>query len=100
MGFVCKFQLNNGELQDSDEVSFLNYVDNSFGKYHAEPVKIARVVYNGVETYIYSTCSCFPSGKTNLTRGERIDKNTIIGYFAAEGEDIPYDKPYARIERK
>ncbi|MEQ9117932.1 hypothetical protein [Fulvivirga sp.] len=99
MGFVCKFQLNNGEIQDSDVVTFLEYVDESFGDYHKDQVKIARVEFNGQETFVYSTCPCFPSGKTNLTRGQQIDKNTVIGYFATEGEDIPYDKPYARIER-
>jgi len=100
MGFVCKFQLNNGEIEDGDVVIFLEYVDNSFGNYYTEQVKIAKVEFNGYETFIFSTCPCFPSSKTNLTKGETIDKNTVIGYFATEGEDIPYNKPYARIERK
>jgi hypothetical protein len=100
MGFVCKFQLDNGELEDTDSVTFLSYVDGSFGDYHKEEVKIARIQFNGRETFIYSTCPCFPSGKTNLIKGQKINEDTVIGYFAAEGEDIPYDKPYARIERK
>lgn len=100
MGFVCKFQLNNGELQDNDVVTFIEYVDDSFGDYHREQVKIAKVELNGRETFVYSACPCFPSGKANLTKGYKIDEDTVIGYFATDGEDIPYDRPYARIERK
>jgi hypothetical protein len=52
MGFVCKFQLNNGELQDTDVVIFLEYVDSSFGSYHSNEVKIAKVEFNGRETSV------------------------------------------------
>ncbi|MBL7806186.1 MAG: hypothetical protein JNN28_00125 [Saprospiraceae bacterium] len=97
MAFLCTFQLNNGEIQDTDEVIFLAFVDDSFGHYHKDQVKIARVLFNGDESYIYSTCPCIPSDEASLTQGQKIDKDTIIGYFAAD--DIPYDKPFARIER-
>ncbi len=40
MPFVCKFQLNNGAISDSDEVIFIKYVDESFGDYHLEKIKI------------------------------------------------------------
>jgi hypothetical protein len=99
MAFVCKFQLNNGEIKDTDVVVFLEFVDDSFGNYHEEQVKIAKVEFNGSERFIYSTCPCFTSSKADLKKGQIIDKNTVIGYFAAEGEDIPYNKPYAQIER-
>ena len=97
MPFTCKFQLNNGSITENDEVIFINFIDDSFNKYQSELVKIAEVEFNNLKTFIYSTCPCFPSLKGNLKTGDLINSETIIGYFSAEGEAIPYDKPYAKI---
>jgi hypothetical protein len=101
MPFTCKFQLNNGELKPDDEVIFREYVDSSFGKFHSEPVRIAEVLFNGKAASIYSNCPCFPSSKNKeLKSGQRINDKTEIGYFSANGEDIPYDRPYAKIKEE
>ena len=97
MPFVCKFQLNNSALNDSDKVRFLEYIDSSFGVYHAEKIKIAKVIYNDQPAFISTNSPSFPSSKGNLVEGELVDEHTVIGYFSADGEDIPYDKPYAII---
>jgi hypothetical protein len=31
MPFVCKFQLNNGAIKESDEVVFVDFIDSAFG---------------------------------------------------------------------
>jgi len=99
MPFTCKFQLNNDALKPNDEVVFKEYIDSSFGNFHSEPVKIAKVLFNGKEAYIYSTCPCFPSTKNKeIKSGHRINEKTEIGFFSANGEDIPYDRPYAKIK--
>jgi hypothetical protein len=98
MPFVCKFQLNNGAISDSDEVIFIKYVDESFGDYHLEKIKIASVLFNMKPAFIYSNCACFPSTKGHLEKGDKITSKTEIGYFSADGEDIPYYKPYATIQ--
>ncbi|WP_200975402.1 hypothetical protein [Echinicola sp. 20G] len=99
MPFSCKFQLNNGELQPTDEVIFEHFIESSFGEFHQEKVKIAKVIFNGQQAAIYSNCPCFPSSiNTKLQKGQLINSNTEIGYFSANGEDIPYDKPYAKIQ--
>lgn len=97
MPFVCKFQLNNGAITETDKVVFINFFDNSFGKYQNELVKIAKVKFNDKDAYIYSTCPCFPSSKGNVNYGDLLNSDTIIGYFSAEGDEIPYSKPYAAI---
>jgi hypothetical protein len=98
MPFTCKFQLNNGELQPTDVVIFEHFVESSFGDFHQDNIKIAKIVFNGREAYIYSTCPCFPSSiNKKLIKGQLLNSNTEIGYFSANGEDIPYDKPYAKI---
>ena len=97
MPFSCIYKLNNGALTESDEVVFIEFIDNSFGKFHEEKVKIAKVLFNNKPAFIYSNCPSFPSAKSELQKGERITQETKIAYFSAEGEDIPYYKPYAII---
>lgn len=98
MPFSCKFQLNNGAIKPEDKVIFKNFINTSFGNFHAQSVKIASVVFNDRDAYISSNCPCFPSSvNKSLTYGTRITEATEIGYFSANGEDIPYDKAYAVI---
>lgn len=97
MPFVCKFQLNNGAIDPIDKIFFLRFIDASFGKYHSGPVAIAEVDFNGKRSHIFSNSPCFPSTKGNLNQGDEINSDTVIGYFSADGEDIPYSKPYAII---
>jgi hypothetical protein len=97
MPFICTYKLNNGAIQESDEVVFQRYVDESFGKYNTERVKIAEVLYNKEPAFIYSNSPGFASTKGALKIGEEITPETKIAYFAADGEDIPYERPYAII---
>jgi hypothetical protein len=97
MPFICKFQLNNGAIENADMITFLEFIDSSFGMFHKVPVKIAKILFNNKPAYIYSNCPSFPSTKEKLVTGQALTNQTIIGYFSAEGEDIPYNKPYATI---
>ncbi|MEP6465694.1 MAG: hypothetical protein ABJB05_05290 [Parafilimonas sp.] len=97
MPFSCIFQLNNGALKESDEVIFIDFIDSSFGKYHVGKVKLAKVLFNGLPAFVCSNSPAFPSAKGAIKQGEKLTAETKIGFFAAEGEDIPYNKPYAII---
>ena len=97
MPFVCIFQLNNGAIKNSDEVILQEFIDSSFDTYHELPVKIARVSVNGEPAYVYSNCPCYVSSKGDIPNGHKITEKTKLGYFSANGEDIPYNKPYAVI---
>lgn len=97
MPFTCIYQLNNGSIEISDEVVFIHYVDQSFGKFHNVPVRIAKVFFNGKSAFIYSNAPGFPSTKGQLKEGDRITPETKIAYFSANGEDVPYNRPYAII---
>lgn len=98
MAFICTFQLNNGAIKPSDEIFFVEYIDKHFGNFHSMPVKIAKILFNKKPAYVYSNCPCFPSSKGTLQSGDKINSETKIAYFSAEGEDIPYDRPYATVE--
>ena len=98
MPFSCIFQLNNGAIKQTDEVIFIEFIESSFGVYHREKVRIAKVIFNGVHAFIYSNSPAFPSAKGALNKGDKISNETKIGYFRADGEDIPYNRPYAIIE--
>ncbi|MEC7755509.1 MAG: hypothetical protein VYB44_15875 [Bacteroidota bacterium] len=98
MPFSCKFQLNNGAISEKEEVIFEEFIESAFGNFHPNTVNIARVFVNGKSAFISSTCPCFPSSMNmKVLKGSKIQETTIIGYFSANGEDIPYDKPYAQI---
>lgn len=98
MPFTCKFQLNNGALNTTDKIVFVSFVDKSFGDFHDENVPIAKVLVNGLDAFVYTTCPCFPSAKGRVEKGSIISEETILGYFSANGEDIPYNKPYSQIK--
>lgn len=97
MAFSCIFQLNNGAIKSTDEVIFLEFIDESFGKYHRAKVKIAKILFNNKPAFISSNSPSFPSGKGSLKSGDKLTQETKIAYFATEGEDIPYNQPYAVI---
>jgi len=97
MPFVCKYQLNNGAIRNDDQIVFKRYLDESFGKYHSEPVRIAEALLNDQAAFIYSNSPGLPSTNGDLIEGDVITPDTIIAYFAADGEDIPYHRPYATI---
>jgi|LakMenEpi03Aug12_release.lakeMendotaPanAssembly.Ray.scaffolds.fasta_scaffold356388_2 hypothetical protein len=97
MPFTCLFQLNNSAIDSNDEVIFDKYIEESFGAFQPDIVEIAKVMVNGKEAFIVTNCTCFPSSKGDLVFGDRVVPASIVGYFHADGEDIPYGKPYARI---
>ena len=97
MPFVCKFQLNHGAIEDSDNIIFIEFIDSSFAKFHQAPIAIAKILFNGRPGFINSNSPAFPSAKGALIKNQSLSKETVIGYFSAEGEDIPYNKPYATI---
>ena len=98
MPFSCLFQLNNGAIATSDIVIFQKYILSSFDHYHENSVKIAEAIFNGSSAFIYTNCPCYVSSIGALKQGDKITELTIIGYFSADGESIPYDKPYAIIK--
>lgn len=98
MPFTCLFQLNNDAINKSDEIIFLEYIDSSFDRYSENPIRLANININGIRAFIYSNCPCYVSSKGEIKNGEKVTESTIIGYFSANGEDIPYDRPYAIIK--
>ena len=97
MPFSCIFKLNNGAIKETEEVVFLECIDAAFDDYKEDLTKIAKVLINGKQAFISTNCPCYISSKGQIESGERLTEKTKIGYFSAEGEDIPYNKPYAKI---
>ena len=103
MGFKCTYQLNNGAIADSDEIIFEEFIEESFtskekiGTYNKEKIKIAKIIFNGKPGFIYSNSPSLPLDKEPLKKGDKLNSHTKIATFAAEGEDIPYNLPFAII---
>jgi hypothetical protein len=42
MAFSCIFQLNNGAINQTDDVTSVAFIEDTFGKYQTEKVKIPK----------------------------------------------------------
>jgi hypothetical protein len=98
MGFKCELRLNNGAINPEDEVVFISWIKQAWGKYYSVNVKYAKVLLNNEEAFLGTNCPCFLSERGKFKKGDKIKQDTIIGYFEADGEVIPYNRPYSTIE--
>lgn len=80
-----------------DEVVFLAFIDSVFDAYKEDSTPIAKITINGKQAFISTNCPCYISSKGQIQSGDKLTEETKIGYFAANGEDISYGKPYQKL---
>ena len=93
MAFTYEFTLGKGFPKER-QLFFDSWCDDIWGGVHATPVKIAVVKLGEKQGFIMTNGPCMPMTKGSLKAGDEIASSTVIGVAAAEGENIPYDKPY------
>ncbi len=93
MAFTYNFILGKG-FPEGERIFFSSWCDSVWGNFHTTPVKIAIVGVEEKEGIITTNGPCMPMKKGDLQPGDEITSNTVIGVAAADGENIPYDKPY------
>lgn len=91
-----KYELTLGESIEPDcELTFEGWVDEVWGKYHTEIVLFA--VLSGPEGAggAYTNGICALLEPADLQPGDKVTSATVLGTAAADGESVPYGKPYS-----
>ena len=98
MASTCKLSLNNGAIKETDYIIFHSWIDSAWGKYIPTGTKYAEVIIDNQKAFLVTTCECQLLEKAELNKGDKIEPTTMIGTFACDGELIPYEKPYSKVE--
>ena len=75
-------------------ITFGGWVENSFGRYVPKGTAFAQANGPSGPGFIVTNGPMFLSSGASLTIGSRVAPGEIIAHGAANGEDIPYGKPY------
>ena len=97
MPFTYKLTLGDS-IPEGDELEFVSWISEVWGKYVEKGTAYAIVKGKKGEGIIKTNGPCVLSTKMRLKKGQRIEKDTVIGIAEADGEAIPYDKPYSIFE--
>lgn len=97
MPFICKAVIEPSQLR-AGSIIFDGWIENSWDRFVPKGTAFAtghdaegpcQLILNGPG---------FLSTKPDLAVGDRITEGSVVAYFAADGESIPYGKPYCLVE--
>ena len=97
MPFVCEARLEPTELRHGS-ITFDSWIEDAWDHY----IEAGTAFATGHD--VDGSCVLRLTGPGKLTAkpeiqsGEVIGAGIVVAYFAADGEDIPYGKPYCRVE--
>jgi hypothetical protein len=97
MPFKCELRLNNGAKNENETILFTRFIDKFWGTYNKESVIFGKALVDNMKYHLITTSPSYLSERGNLIINDEVNSETILGYFNADGEDIPYDKPYANL---
>lgn len=75
-------------------ITFEGWVHGSFGRYVPKGTAFAKASGPSGPGLVVTNGPVFLSSGASLTIGSQIAPGEIIAYGGANGEDIPYGKPY------
>jgi hypothetical protein len=82
------------DLGSEHSIVFEGLIEECFGKYVPRGAGFARASGPDGPGVIVTNAPVFLSSQAPLIAGESIAPGSYVAYGAAEGEDIPYGKPY------
>lgn len=97
MPFTCKSVTLDGQLREP-ELIFDEWIDEVFTTYVPRGAAFANAHDSLGRCVLRMAGPGVPSTKPNLIPGSPITVGTIVLYFAADGEDIPYNRPYCDLD--
>jgi hypothetical protein len=75
-------------------ITFEGWVENSFGRFVPKGSAFAKASGPSGPGFIVTNGPMFLSSGASLTIGSRLVPGEVIAFGSADGEDIPYGKPY------
>ena len=96
MPFSCEAKLEAGQLRDG-AIIFDGWIDNVWGTFVPQGTAFARCHDENGPCSLLLTGPGLLSSKPNLKAGDHLVAGTIVAYFNADGESIPYGKPYCLV---
>lgn len=90
-GMPFSIKLNLGS---DSPITFEGWVEDIFGRYVPKGTAFAKASGPRGPGFIVTNGPMLLSSGASLTIGARLAPGEIIAYGAADGEDIPYGKPY------
>ena len=92
MPFSCEAVILPGQLRGEDLI-FDAWMDDSWSKHVGAGTPFAKAHDSKGPCTLCVTGPGFLSSKPALKAGQRIGEGSIVAYFNADGEAIPYRKP-------
>ena len=92
MAFTYEFTLDSS-FPEGERLFFDSWCDDAWGDVQIAPIKIAIARVGNKKGFVMTNGPCMPMTKGGLKPGDEIVSDTVIGIAAAEGENIPYEKP-------
>lgn len=96
MPFSCEATILHGQLRGED-LTFDSWVEESWCKFVKAGTVFARAHDSRGSCKLALTGSGHLSSKPALKTGDRISEGSVVAYFNADGESIPYGRPYCTI---
>jgi hypothetical protein len=97
MPFTYKLTLGDS-MPEGDELEFVSWIVDIWGEYVESGISYAIAKGKHGEGMIKTNGPCTLLTRAELKRGQKIRKDTVLGTAGADGEEIPYNKPYSIFE--
>jgi hypothetical protein len=97
MPFSCKATILKGQLRGEDLI-IDSWVDEVWFKYVKAGTIFAKAHDSKGPCVRRLTGPGYLSSKPTMKTGDRISEGSVVAHFSADGEAIPYGRPYCTIE--
>lgn len=97
MPFSCKAEIIGDQIRERPLI-FDAWIDSAWDRYVDAGTPFANAHDAHGDCLLRLTGPGFLSTKPHLRAGDEIAAGTIVAYFSADGEDIPYGRPYCTLD--
>jgi len=97
MPFICKSVILDGQLPEP-KLTFDLWIDEVFTTYVPRGTAFANAHDSFGRCVLRMGGPGVPTTKPSLMPGSSITVGTIALYFAADGDDVPYNRPFCDLD--
>ena len=91
-----KYELSLGDSIDREaEYTFESWIDEVWDRYHERQVAFAVLRGPRGLGRVYTNGVCALLERSPIKPGSTVSQDTVLGTAAADGESVPYGKPYS-----